>query len=70
MKKEAKRFADGLTKYEISAKEKSREYLYIWTLNNRMHGSTSYSDREAWIGAALERKIKSSILFLSRLRSL
>lgn len=44
MKTEAKRFAAGLTKQEISAKEKSREYLYV--VNNRMHGGTSHSDRE------------------------
>lgn len=70
MKIEAKRFAHRLTKYKISAKEKSREYLHIWTLNNRMHSRTSYSDRETWIGAVLERKIKNGILFLSRLRRL
>lgn len=70
LKIEAKRFVHGLTKHEISAKEKSREYLHIWTLNNRMQSRTSYSDREAWTGAALERKIKNGILFLSRLRRL
>ena len=44
MKIEAKRFAAGLTKPEISAKEKFREYLYV--VNNRMHGGTRHSDRE------------------------
>lgn len=39
---DAKRFIDELTKCEISMKEKSQECLYILTLNNRIHDSTSY----------------------------